>query len=123
MTATRPELTTATVLAGLGIFQAALAAGAPWGRAAYGGTHDGTLPRHLRMISGAASVAYGTTAVLAVRGSGTPDVRRTAYTALSVFMGLGTLANAASRSPVERAIWTPVAATATVSAWRARRHR
>lgn len=107
-------------LAGLSVFQAALAAGAPWGRAAYGGTHDGTLPGHLRAVSGVAAVAYGAGAALGLRGSGTPQARRRAYTALSAFMAVGVVLNAASRSPVERAIWTPVTAVAAVTSWRAR---
>lgn len=119
----RPEQATAAALATVGAFQAALAVGAPWGRAAYGGAHRGTLPSNLRAISGVAALGYGTGAVLVLRGSGSTQGRARAFTALSLFMAIGTLANGASRSPVERAVWTPVTAATTVSAWRSRTPR
>ena len=108
------------MLVSLGVFQVALAAGAPWGRAAYGGAHGGTLPHHLRLISGLAALTYGGGAILILRGSGSHRVRARGFTALSVFMGLGVLANGASRSPVERALWTPFTAATAVLAWRSR---
>jgi hypothetical protein len=120
MNLSRPELATGGVLVGIGAFQIALAAGAPWGRAAYGGTRHGTLPNHLRAISGMAALGYGTGAVLVLHGSGSPRARARAFTALSVFLGIGAVANGASRSPVERAVWTPVTAVASVLAWRSR---
>lgn len=120
MHTTRPERATAAALVVLGVFQTALAVGAPWGRAAYGGSRSGTLPNHLRVISGVAAVSYGTGVALILRGSGTPRVRARVFTALSVFMGFGVVANGASRSPVERAVWTPVTAATTVLAWRSR---
>ena len=120
MSTSKPELAAAGALTALCAFQAALALGAPWGRAAYGGTPHVTLPNHLRAISGLASLTYGTGAVLIVRGCGSPLTRSRAYMALSGLMGLGTIANAASRSPIERAIWTPVTAATTVLAWRSR---
>lgn len=116
----KPEQATAAALVALGAFQTALALGAPWGRAAYGGTHYGTVPNHLRAISGVASLAYGTSAILILGGSGSSRSRSRAYTALSMLMGIGMIANGASRSPVERAIWTPVTAATTVLAWRSR---
>jgi hypothetical protein len=123
MVTSRPEQATAAALVVLGVFQTALAAGAPWARAAYGGMHGGTLPRHLRIASGLAALSYGGGAVLILRGSGSPGVRTRGFTALSVFMGIGVVANAASRSSVERALWTPVTAATTLSAWRARTAR
>ena len=122
-TTSRAERATAAALVAVGTFQIALAAGAPWGRAAYGGTSPGRLPDHLRTISGLAALGYGTGAALVLRGSGSPQARTRAFTTLSVFMGVGALVNAASRSPVERAIWTPVSATTTVLAWRSRTAR
>lgn len=104
----------------VGAFQTALAAGAPWGRAAYGGSHHGVLPRHLRTTSGVAAVVYGGGAVLVLRGSGSPQARARSFTALSVLMCVGSVANGASRSPVERAIWTPVTLTTAWLAWRSR---
>lgn len=115
-----PERATGVALVGLSAFQIALAFGAPWGRAAYGGTRHGTLPNHLRAISGVAALGYGTGAVLVLRGSGSPRARARGFTTLSVFMGIGTVANGASRSAVERAVWTPMTALMTVLAWRSR---
>lgn len=120
MDVSRTERATAAALATVGAFQVALAAGAPWGRAAYGGTRPGTLPRHLRVASGVAAVGYGTGAVLIVRGAGSARVRARAYTTLSALMTVGTIVNGASPSPVERAVWTPVTAATTVLAWRSR---
>jgi hypothetical protein len=117
---TQPERTTALGLAVFGAFQGALAAGAPWGRAAYGGTYYGKLPRRLRTISGMASVVYFCGAVLVLRGSGTARARRRAFTALSIFMSVGVIANGGSRSPAERVLWTPLAAVSAVSSWRSR---
>lgn len=120
MTISRTEQATAAALAALGGFQLALAAGAPCGRAAYGGARPGTLPRHLRTLSGVAAVGYGTGVVLIVRGAGSTHVRARAFTTLSVLMAIGTIANGASPSLVERAVWTPVTAATTVFAWRSR---
>lgn len=120
METSRPEQATAAALAALGSFQVALAMGAPWGRAAYGGTHHGGLPNHLRVISGVSALAYGTGTALILRGSGSPRARARAFTALTAFMSLGVVANGASRSPVERAVWTPVTAATAVLAWRSR---
>jgi hypothetical protein len=122
MTTSPPERATAASLVGLGAFQLALALGAPWGRAAYGGVRAGTLPTHLRVISGVAAGGYGTGALLVLRGTGSSRARARGFTAVSGFMALGAFANGASRSPLERAVWTPFAVTTSVLAWRARRH-
>ena len=42
-------------LAVVAAFQVALAAGAPWGRAAWGGQHQGRLPARLRIASAVAA--------------------------------------------------------------------
>lgn len=123
MDTSRPEHATAVALVALGAFQIALTVGAPWGRAAYGGTHPGVLPDHLRVLSGVAGLGYGTGAILVLRGSGSARVRARGFTTLSAFMGIGAAVNGASRSPVERAVWTPVTAAATVLAWRSRTAR
>lgn len=115
-----PERATAAGLLAVSAFQSALAAGAPWGHAAYGGSTHGVLPSRLRAISGVAALGYGSGAAFILRGSGSSRVRARALTALSAFMGIGVIANGASRSPVERAIWTPVTAAITVLAWRSR---
>jgi hypothetical protein len=120
MKSSRTERATAAGLAPLGAFQVALAVGAPWGRAAYGGRRRGTLPGNLRAVSGLAAVGYGAGVVLIVRGAGSARVRSRAFTTLSVLMTIGTIANGASPSLVERAVWTPVTAATAVFAWRSR---
>ncbi|MDE9367552.1 hypothetical protein PZ938_18185 [Luteipulveratus sp. YIM 133132] len=123
MRASRSETATATTLLAIGAFQVALAGGAPWGRASYGGAHQGVLPTRLRMVSGVAALGYGTGAALIVSGAGSPRSRVIAFTGLSVLMGIGSATNAASRSPIERAVWTPVSAAAAGLAWRSRTTR
>jgi hypothetical protein len=46
------------VLTGLAMFQIALACGAPVGRFAFGGKHDGTLPSTLRVASAVTVLVY-----------------------------------------------------------------
>lgn len=46
------------MLPALSAFQAALGAGAPWGRASYGGQQPGRLSARLRVISSVASLVY-----------------------------------------------------------------
>ena len=96
----------ATLMAVLIVFQAALALGAPWGRAAWGGQHPGTLPRHLRMASAANILVFGF-AIWALLAKGSP---LWLLWALTGFFALGFLINLISRSRVERMLWTPVAA-------------
>jgi len=96
----------------LALFQLALAFGAPWGRLAWGGQHR-VLPVRQRVgrimsvalyalfaviLLAAAGVLPGIPAVVAAVGS---------WVVLAVF-ALGILANAASKSPPERAVMTPV---------------
>lgn len=106
---------------GVAAFEAGLAAGAPWGAAAWGGGHPGVLPRKLRLASGAAvAVLAGLAAVAGgrlVRGRGRPRVLLGA----AAYASLGIVANAASPSGVERAIWTPMSALGAalaVQSWR-----
>ena len=117
---TRAERGAAAALVLVGTFQLSLAAGAPWGRAAYGGYHPGVRPTRLRAVSSVAAAVYGTGAALILSGRGTPGARTRGFTILSAFMAVGALANGASRSPVERALWTPVTIAAAVCAWRSR---
>lgn len=120
----RPSLerrVTAVGLGGLAAFQLALVAGAPWGRACYGGAHPGVLPRKFRVISAGAVLLYsGATAVVASQH--TPvHVRRHLLTGIVGLMSVGALVNGISPSWPERAIWTPTSVLLAVTAWRARR--
>lgn len=102
-------------------FQTCLASGAPWGRAAYGGQRCGTLPTHYRCVSASSAVAYAVTARVLARGGANAPRQRTLLSGVAAVMTLGTLANALSRSPLERGLWTPYCAFAATIAWRARR--
>ena len=105
----------AVVLLGvLGVFQLALAVGAPWGRAAWGGQNEGVLPGRLRVSSGVAGVAIYPLMVLYVlisseliEGDWLPGTGSVAMWILVAFFALGALANFTSRSRIERA-WGPV---------------
>lgn len=109
----RVALAAAAILVGIAAFQVALAVGAPWGRAAWGGAHPGVLPPGLRVASGASvavNVAFAAVALgRLVPGRG----RRAALWGLTAYSGLASVLNLATPSPVERAIWAPVALTMT----------
>ncbi len=98
----------------IAIFQAALALGAPLGRAAWGGTRT-HLPRSLRIAS-AAAVVFWLFAALIVLGraefrvSPLPDTvaRWGAWILVGVLL-VGALMNFASSSPWERFLWGPLA--------------
>lgn len=111
--------TTSGLLATVGVFQAGLASGLPWGRASYGGAHHGVLPDRLRTVSAAAAVGYAALAAVVGSGAGSPTVRRRLLTGISAAMALSTVPNAASRSPLER-WWAPVGVATSLAAWRAR---
>lgn len=101
-------------------FQAGLAAGAPWGAAAYGGGHPGVLPVPLRRTSAAAAVVYSGLAYVVASDALAPPVQRRAFATLSGVFAVGAVLNAMSRSRVERLIWTPVTGALALSLWRAR---
>jgi hypothetical protein len=95
-------------------FQAAIAAGAPLGRAAWGGTHV-RLPPPLRVASGVAVAVWLLAALVVLTRAGFDvslipfGVSRWATWILVVILPIGALMNAASRSPWERFLWAPVA--------------
>lgn len=100
-------------------FQLALAAGAPWGRAAYGGVWPGVLPKGIRINSLVFGVLIYPLLILYVLHVGevatfdwlpAPDV---VIWVMVVFFGLGMLANAFSRSKVER-LWAPFTLILTI---------
>lgn len=101
-------------------FQVGLAAGAPWGAAAWGGSHPGTLPPGLRGASAGAAVVWGavTWAVARLELPETAASRRW-LTGLAVIGGVGTVLNAISPSGSER-FWAPVSLVMALSAWRLR---
>lgn len=114
----RSGVAAAALLAVTAAFQVALAAGAPWGAAAWGGAHPGVLPAGLRAASAATLVVYGPLAAVAVGRPGRPATRRRVLRGASGLMVLGTVMNAASPSTVEK-VWVPVTAALAVLLWRA----
>ncbi len=111
-----------TLLAGVGAFQFALAAGAPWGAAAWAGQAPGVLPASLRVASAVSVLVYGGLVAIVVTNRLGPTARRRLLTGASLLMVLGTVGNLATQSPVER-LWAPVAATLAVMLWRIRKGR
>jgi hypothetical protein len=101
-------------LAGLAVFQLLLAVGAPFGEAAWGGTHEGVLPVGLRVGSAVAIVGYAVAAALVLRQAGfrvpgvSDAVARIGSRVLVVLLTLGALGNFISQSPWERYVLGPV---------------
>jgi hypothetical protein len=116
----RPWGTAFAVLAcGVGAFQVALALGAPWGEAAWGGANSGALPIGFRVASGVAAVLWaGVAAVSAGRLLGRVGRRRLLLGA-AIYSTIGIAMNAISPSSTERTIWVPVTAVGAGLAWMA----
>ena len=106
---------------GIAGFQFALALGAPWGRAAWGGRSEGRLQLKLRVASLVAGTLWllATPIVLGRAGVmtlGLPEgILRWGSWTLAVLLGVGTLMNLASRSRTERLIWTPISGVLALS--------
>lgn len=102
------------VLAGLAVFQAALIAGAPIGRMAWGGQHD-ILPTRLRIGSAVSIALYVLFAYVALaKASLAPLFVNGTFTSVSAwvltaYFALGVVMNGISRSKPERLIMTPTA--------------
>ncbi len=102
------------LFAGLVVFQLALALGAPWGRAAYGGQNPGVLPHRLRVSSVVSAVVWTGVALVVGRHGGIPAWAPLpdAWLPVAIWVVVGVLAlavvlNTITRSTVERAIWAP----------------
>jgi hypothetical protein len=113
----------ALLLSGMAGFQIALAAGAPWGAAAWGGTNPGVLPRGLRVSSAGSGLVYVLLAVAARSTLLPAQLRRRILTVASGGMVVGTVMNLASPLNIERTLWTPVAAALAAVLWLARSDR
>ena len=103
------------LLAIIAVFQLALALGAPWGEAAWGGQNRGVLPRALRIASGIAAVVVYPLIMLVVLASAgviddswLPLDTTLIMWVLTALLTVGAVMNAISRSRRER-IWAPVA--------------
>ena len=101
------------LLAIIAAFQIALAAGAPLGRAAWGGQHPGVLPRRLRMTSGVVGlVVYPLIIAVVLSAAGLTrnwlgGAAAAVLWGLTAFFAIGTVMNAVSRSRPER-VWAVV---------------
>lgn len=101
------------ILAGLAIFQLALALGTPLGKYAWGGQHRGTLPAKLRIGSAVSIVLYAIFAVVALDKAGAIDVLddsvvNVAIWVIVAYSFVGILMNGISRSKPERYTMTPI---------------
>ena len=112
--AKKAAITASVGFAGLAVFQLLLAAGAPLGEAAWGGTTEGRLPPGLRVGSALSIVVYAIAAAVILRRAGfsvrwvSRTVARVASWGLVVLLTLGALANLLSQSPWERFLLGPV---------------
>jgi hypothetical protein len=101
-------------LTGLAVFQVALIAGAPLGRAAWGGTST-YLPKSLRIASAVTIVIYALGALLVLRRAGfsirwiSPGFARWGTWAFVIILTLAALVNFLSQSPWERFLLAPTA--------------
>jgi hypothetical protein len=103
----------AIVLFVMSLFHLALAAGLPWGIAAWGGKHR-ILPAKLRVgsVAAAAILVCAGSVILARSGFVAPGAHskfvRGASWAFAAYFALNTLGNLSSNSRVERVVMTPV---------------
>jgi hypothetical protein len=110
------------LLAGITAFQVSLAAGAPWGRLAWGGAHHGVLPTDLRVASTGAAVLWGAvTVAVATRRPPSARAQSVLLRGVGAVSAAGAALNLASPSPAERALWAPVSAAVAILTWRAAR--
>jgi hypothetical protein len=109
----RAAVVVAGFLAAYAVYQLALVAGAPLGRAAWGGTHT-TLPANLRVGSAIAVLVYLAFAAVVVRRVGfqvrwiSRSAARRGTWAVAVILTLSALVNVLSESPWERFLNGPV---------------
>lgn len=100
------------LLALVAVFQLALAAGAPVGRFAWGGTHR-VLPLPLRIASVVSVLIYALIALLALDRAGVVDVLPAIVSQIGMwivfgYFVIGIAMNAISRSKPERYTMTPL---------------
>ena len=117
VTNTSDNLQLVAVLAAVGLgvvsaFQLLIALGAPLGRASWGGSHERALPVNLRIASACAVVVWAFAALVILGRAGLGPLAggylRWASWVLAGVLVVGTLMNAASRSPWERFGWAPL---------------
>jgi hypothetical protein len=106
-------ITACIVLAGLAVFQLALAAGAPIGTYAWGGAHT-IIPPRLRIGSLVSVGIYGVIAAIILSKANIlslispSSVVNTGIWVIAAYFTLGILMNGISRSKAERNLMTPI---------------
>lgn len=116
---TTAALVAAAGFLGIAAFQAALALGAPLGRAAWGGANR-IIPPRLRRASAVAAVVWLFAVVVILGRAGVIEVPTPSIVlvvgawALVLLSAVGAIVNLASSSPWERFGWAPYAATLAV---------
>jgi hypothetical protein len=101
-------------------FQLALAAGAPWGAYAMGGTNPGVYPRRLRVAAVAQAVLIGLFAVIVLEHANLLEIPLLAglpslIWLVVVFSAVSLVLNLITRSTWERRLWAPVALVMLIS--------
>ena len=105
-------ITACVLLAALAVFQAALIAGAPLGRFAWGGQHN-ILPAKLRIGSATSIILYALFAYVALAKAGlAAPLVNAGFTdvfswVLTAYFAVGIVLNGISRSKPERLVMTP----------------
>ncbi len=100
--------------AAIAAFELLLAAGAPWGSAAWGGVHPGRLPPELRVASAVVAGFWLLAALTALARGGVArspvpySFSRPGMWVLTALLAVGTVMNAASSSRWERFGWAPL---------------
>jgi hypothetical protein len=102
------------VTLGIVVFQLALAAGAPWGEFAMGGSNPGVYPPALRVAAVVQAVILGVFALIVLSRAGVllASWKRAARWLIWVVVALAAVSlvlNLATPSAGERAVWAPVA--------------
>jgi len=113
----------AILIAVVGVFQLALALGAPWGRFAMGGAFPGAYPPPMRVVALAQIGALLAMALVVLSRAG---LTLPAWRAVSKWLvwgvvalaGVGIVLNLITPSPMERLIWAPVASALLLTALR-----
>lgn len=115
MTARRYAVIAASLYAFVTVFQIAVAAGAPWGAYTQGGQSTGVLPSSMRLVAGSSALivaAMGLTVLAAVDlgplRTANARSRLWAMRGTTAYAGVAVVANLATRSAHERAVWAPI---------------
>lgn len=116
-----PAVVFVVVSAALAVFQIALAAGAPWGRLAWGGQHPDVLPVRLRVGSMVSVLVYAFLCTIVLDRADLLSLYPEVVSTVGIwvvfgYLLLGVAMNALSRSRAERAVMTPVAAVLAITA-------